>query len=156
MENISAAEQRVCQGLQSLLRDCKTGDSFDETIDHKELMSDFEWYLPEVLHEVHGNIDSFDGVFPRIFRKIGEREAEFVGLALFISDQTLTPMHFRLQLSPTFDRVTWIDLKLGERTRHGCRREPYASAKVHGVMLHVAERLDSIVWFYHVGFGERE
>jgi hypothetical protein len=28
--------------------------------------------------------------------------------------------------------------------------------KDQGSMLHVAERFDSIDWFYHVGYGERE
>ena len=121
-------------------------------------MFSFEFFLPEVLSEAHEEwrYESLDGVYPRIFRKTGEREAELLGLVIFVADQTLTPVHFRLQLSPTFDRVAWIDLRLGERTETGCRREPYGHAKVQGTILHVAERFDSIDWFYHVGYGERE
>ncbi len=77
-------------------------------------------------------------------------------MAIFISDQTLTPIHFLLQLSPELDRTTWIDLRLGEHTDTGCRREPYGHSKVQGAMLHIAERFDSIDWFYHVGYGERD
>lgn len=156
MIDISVAEQRICERLKVLLRDHQVGDSLGDLVTERELMSAFEFFLPQVLCEAHNECDSLDGVYPKVFRKTGEREAELLGLALFISDQTLTPVHFRLQLSPTFDRVAWMDLRLGERTESGCRREPYGQAKVLGTMLHVAERFDSIDWFYHVGYGERE
>ena len=83
---------------------------------------------------------------PCFIRKTGDREIELIGLALFISDQTLTPLHVRLQLSLDFDCVSWIDLKLGERIDGECRRDPYGSAKVSGAMLHVTNRLDSVDW----------
>ncbi len=150
--DISVPEQKVCERLAPLLREHQVGDSLGE------LMASFEFFLPEVLREVHEEwrYESLDGIYPSIFRKTGEREAELLGLAIFISDQALTPVHFRLQLSPTFDRVAWIDLRLGECTESGCRREPYGHAKVQSTMLHVSERLDSIEWFYHVGYGERD
>ena len=121
-------------------------------------MSAFAYFIPGVLRAVHDEWqhESLDGVYPRFFCKVGEREVELLGLAIFISDQTLTPVHIRLQLSPSFDKVSWIDLRLGERTEAGCHREPYTHAKVQGTMLHIAERLESIDWFYHVGYGERE
>lgn len=94
--------------------------------------------------------------YPRVFNKTGDREIEFIGLAIFITDQTLTPVHFRLQLSSDHKRVSWIDLRLGELTELGCRREPYGSATVHGTMLHAVGRLDTIEWYYHVGYGQRD
>jgi len=94
--------------------------------------------------------------YPASFHKTGDRDIELAGLALFISDQTLTPLHLRLQLSSAYDCVSWIDLKLGERIDGKCRREPYDSSKAFGAMLHATNRLDSIDWFYHVGYGERE
>ncbi len=128
--------------------------------DDLHLMSAFEYFLTEVLCGVHHSEwrhESLDGVYPHIFRKTGDREVELLGLAIFISDQTLTPVHFQLQLSPAYDQVTWIDLRLGERFKGGCRREPYASSKVWGKkMLQVAERFESIDWYYHVGYGERQ
>lgn len=157
MTDISVPEQRVCERLAPLLREHEVGDSLGDLGTARELMTSFEFFLPEVLREVHEEwrYESLDGIYPRVFRKTAEREAELLGLAIFISDQTLTPVHFRLHLSPTFDRVAWIDLRLGERSESGCRREPYGYAKVQGTMLHVSERLDSIEWFYHVGYGER-
>lgn len=122
------------------------------------VFSSLEFFLPEVLREVHDEWrhESLDGIIPRIFRKTGDREIEIVGLAIFISDQTLTPIHLNLQLSPPHDRVGWIDLKLGERVGDQCRREPYGGPQATGTMFDVAARLDSIDWYYHVGYGERQ
>ena len=158
MTDISIPEQRVCEGLGPLLRGHAAGDSLGDLPTCRDLMTSFEFFLPEVLREVHDEWrhESLDGVYPRWFRKTGDREAALLGLAIFISDQTLTPVYAELQLSPTFDRVAWVDLRLGEHTEKGCRREPYGHSKVQGSMLHVAERFDSIDWFYHVSYGERE
>lgn len=157
MAEVSIPEQRVCEGLGPLLRKHPVGESLGDLLTARALMSSFEFFLPEVLREVHTEWqdESLDGIYPRFFRKVGDREAELLGLAIFISDQTLTPVHFRLQLSRGFDQVTWIDLRLGEHTGSGCRREPYGRSKVQGTMLHVAERFDSIDWYYHVSYGER-
>ncbi len=100
--------------------------------------------------------DFLDGVYPREFCKTGEREVELVGLAIFISDQTLTPLYVQLQLSPQYDKVSWIDCRLGEHTESGLRREPYGLSKIQGTMLHVLERLESIDWYYHLAYGERQ
>ncbi|WP_442484218.1 hypothetical protein [Aeoliella sp. SH292] len=158
MAEISIPEQRVCERLGPLLREHSVGESLGDQLTAGDLMVSFEWFLPEVLREVHAEWrgEALDGIYPRFFRKIGDREAELLGLAIFISDQTLTPIHFCIQLSPNFDFVSWIELRLGEHTGTGCRREPYGSSKAQGTMLHVAERFDSIDWFYHVGYGERD
>ncbi len=158
LTEISVPEQRLCEHLAPLLRAHAVGDSIGDSTGEGYLFSSFEFFLPEILHEVHDEwrYESLDGVYPKVFRKTGVREIELIGLACFISDQTLTPLHVRLQLSPTYDRVSWVDLRLGERIGRGCRREPYRNSKTMGAMLHVAERLDSIDWFYHVGYGDRE
>ncbi len=134
------------------------GDAIGTLPEGNYLLSSFQFFLPEVLREIHDDwrYESLDGVYPKVFAKTGEREIEVIGLANFITDQTVTPVHFRLQLSTNCDRVSWIDLRLGEHTGRGCRREPCGSATVHGTMLHVVERLDTIEWYYHVGYGDRE
>ena len=144
--------------LAPLLRNHAVGDAIGAIPEGNYLFSSFEFFLPQVLREIHNEwrYESLDGVYPKTFRKTADREIELIGLALFISDQTLTPLHVRLQLSPDYDSVTWVDLKLGERIDGRCRREPYGSSKAAGTMLHTTERLDSIDWFYHVGYGERE
>jgi len=134
------------------------GDAIGTLPEENYLLSSFQFFLPEVLCEIHGEwrYEGLDDVYPKVFTKTGDREIEFIGVANFITDQTLTPVHFRLQLSANCDRVSWIDLRLGEDTGRGCRREPYKSATVNGTMLHVVERLSSIDWYYHVGYGDWE
>lgn len=158
MSEISISEQRVCERLAAILKGQAVGDSLGDQTTCSDLLNAFEFFLPEVLREIHFEWkgEGLDGVYPTIFRKTGDREIELVGLALFISDQTLTPLHLRLQLSPTFGRVSWIEIRLGERTVHGCRREPYGGPKAFSKMLHVVERLETIDWYYRVGYGERE
>ena len=156
MTGISVPEQRVCELLTPLLRSHEVGDSIVPSSGDGYIFSSFEFFLPGVLREIHAEWlhESLDGIYPASFRKTGDREIELIGLALFISDQTLTPLHVRLQLSLDFDCVSWIDLKLGERIDGECRRDPYGSAKVSRAMLHVTNRLDSVDWYYHVGYGE--
>ncbi|MDB2687118.1 hypothetical protein N9Y42_07880 [Mariniblastus sp.] len=158
MPNISVPEQRVCEMLTPLLRSHAVGDAIGPRPAGNYLFSSLEFFLPEVLRELHDEWrhESLDGLYPKIFRKTNEREIEFVGLTIFITDQTFTPIHLHLQLASDYDRVSWIDLKLGERIGDKCRREPYSRSQTTGTMLHVAERLETIDWFYHVGYGERE
>lgn len=150
-------EQCVCELLTPLLRSHGIGDSIVPPSDDGYIFSAFEFFLPGVLREIHAEwrYESLDGIYPATFCKTGDREIELIGLALFTSDQTLTPLHVRLQLSPDFDCVSWVDLKLGERIDGECRRDPYGSGKASGTMLHVTNRLDSIDWYYHVGYGEQ-
>lgn len=157
-QQLPVSEQRLCEALAPLLRFHEVGDTIDPLTEGKYLYSSFEFFFPHVLREIHNEwkYESLDGLYARQFQKTGEREIELIGLAMFISDQTLTPLHVNLQLSSNYDRVSWIDLRLGERVGDECRREPYSKSQTAGTMLHVVERLDSIDWFYHVGYGERD
>ncbi|GAB5405737.1 MAG: hypothetical protein Aurels2KO_39680 [Aureliella sp.] len=141
-----------------MLRSHSVGDSIAATTDEGSIFASLEFFLPGVLREIHAEWqhESLDGIYPAVFRKTGDREIELVGSALFISDQTLTPIHVRLQLSLDLGSVSWIDLKIGELKAGKCRREPYGSAEAHGAMLDVTNRLDSIDWYCHVGYGERQ
>lgn len=156
--DISIPEQRICERLGPLLREHAVGASLGDLRTAGNLLDSFELFLPQVLREVQDEWqhESLDGIYPLYFRKTAEREAELLGSALFITDQTFTPIHFRLQLSPELDRIAWLDLRLGEHTENGCRRDPYTQSNVACLSLFVAEGPESIDWFYHVGYGERE
>ena len=159
LTEISVPEQRVCERLAPLLVQHAVGDSLGDIKSQRDLMNSFEFFLAEIIRKSHPewNHESLDGVYPKFFRKTAEREADLLGLALFISDQTLTPIHFQIQLSSKLNRVSWVDLRLGEHTVDGCLREPYARSKVQGDMLNIAQRFDSkIDWFYHVESGKRD
>lgn len=97
--------------------------------------------------------ESLDGIYPQLFCKTEEREIDLVGVVSFISDQSLAPLHLRLQLTLACDRVSWVDLRLGERMDGECRRNPYGSLDS---MQCLVERLEAIDWYYHVGYDERE
>jgi hypothetical protein len=130
----------------------------DDSEDLRHVLSGLEWFLPEVLREVHREWrgEGLDGIYPALAKKVGDGEIEIVGLCCFISDQTLTPLYVRLQLDATQGEVAWLECWLGEDSGNGMRRVPYSDATVHGNMLHVLRRLDSIDWVYHVGYGERQ
>jgi hypothetical protein len=158
MTDISLPEQHVCENLSPLLREHAVGDSLHDPDSYSDVLRSLEYFLSTLLREVHDEWqhESLDGIYPWWFRKTGDREAALLGLAILISDQTLTPLYVQLQLSPTWDRVAWIDLRLGERTKTGCRRVPYGDASVPRLVSHVSERYESLDWFYQVGYGERE
>ncbi|GAB5407546.1 MAG: hypothetical protein Aurels2KO_57770 [Aureliella sp.] len=144
--------------LSPLLASHSVGDPINPRPNNNYIFSSLEFFLPEILRERHKEWqhESLDGLYPKTFRKTAEHEIDFVGLTIFIPDQTFTPIHLQLQLSPDHDCVSWVDLRLGERIGNNCRREPYSRSQTTGTMFHVAERLGSIEWFYHVGYGERQ
>ena len=158
LSDISLAEQHVCERLGLLLQEKVVGDLLGDEVTERDLMASFEYFIPQVLREIHEEWrwESLDGVLPKYFRKTGEREAELLGLVIFISDQTIAPVHFRLQISPTFDCVSWLQLRLGERLADGCRREQYEEFNARSLMFHRVDHFESIEWFYHVSYGERE
>ena len=155
MTNISVAEQRICELLAPLLKTYAVGDSLFVLPEESDIFSPFEWFFPQILQELYPawEYESLDGIYPASFCKSGDREIELVGVALFMSDQTLTPLHVRLELSRRHDCITWLDLRLGEDEDGKCRRDPYGSSKANTSM--VLERLQSIDWYYCVGFGTR-
>jgi hypothetical protein len=111
-----------------------------------------EAYTHAVLREVHldWKYESFDGVWPEVAKNLGEREAEFTGLFILISDQTLTPFHIRLKIAENQHEIEIFDCKVGELRDGKMVRIPYNS--VAGKKS-VHTRLNSMTWKYHVGFG---
>ncbi|MEM8947257.1 MAG: hypothetical protein AAGD11_18940 [Planctomycetota bacterium] len=153
MREVSTAELRVCEMLAPLLRSHTLHEAIIPT-EGNYVFSSLEFFLTEVLREIHAEWrnESLDGIYPDRFRKIGEREVVLVGNVIFISDQTLAPFCVQLQVSSSYDEVSWIDLKFGERIGDRCNRVPYSSSKSYGTL----KRISKIDWFYHVGYGERE
>jgi len=157
VRDASIAEQRVCEHLDGILAETSAGATFDDSDTFGDLLTALQFFIPEVLREIHDEWkgEGLDGIYSKVARKVGNHEIEIIGICCLISDQTLTPLHVRIQTSLAVDHVAWLDCRLGEHTGGGMRREPYSSSTVHGTMLHVVERLDSIDWFYQVGYGDR-
>jgi hypothetical protein len=118
-----------------------------------------EFFLPAVLRKVYPELDreSLDGFSPLFARKTGEREAELFGFCILISDQTLTPIHLRLQLSSTSNEVSWLELRLGESGPDGMVRLPYhpTVGTIHTWLHALNERAVTIAWVYEVTFGKK-
>ena len=65
------------------------------------------------------------GVLPLNVRKTGDRELELFALCIIINDQSLIPVHLRLEISPNSDEVLCLELKLGERKDDAMLPQPY-------------------------------
>ncbi|MGO8745909.1 MAG: hypothetical protein ACLQNE_07950 [Thermoguttaceae bacterium] len=157
MREISRAEGRICTHLHPILASLPVLSSVQESEGFAEVLLALEWFIPEVLREIHVEWkgESLDGIFPVVARKTGDREIEIIGLCCLISDQTLTPLHLRLQLACCGGSISWLECRLGENTDDGMLRAPYTSDTGWGIA-HVLNRLDSIDWTYRVGYGDRE
>ena len=149
----TAAEQCLARHLHAVLREIKIGDRIPESEDFREAMSSLEYFIPEVLQEIHPEWkhECLDAVFPECSTKTAEHEIEIVGTCIVISDQTMAPTHTRIRVSPTADAVESMQCKLGELAGSQMKRIPYGGN--HGCRLHVASRKETIQWAYHVAFG---
>jgi hypothetical protein len=157
MRAISKAEERICKYLHPILESIPVGSSIQESEGFRDALSSLEWFIPEVLCEIHPEwkYEGLDGVYPAVARKTGDREIEVIGVCCLITDQTLTPLHVRLQLAPSGDAISWLECHLGENTAEGMLRAASTSHTGWGIA-HVLNRLDSIDWTYRVGYGDRE
>jgi hypothetical protein len=152
----SKAEQIVSRSLRALVADVPVGGDLAASEQLAELSSALEYFVPEMLAEVYPDFcEGLDGVYPAFARKSGEREAEVFGLCILIADQTLTPLHLRLQACPSQDEISWMECRLGEKRNGEMVRIPYPA---HGMAKHLHAlqgRLDSVDWAYKVTFGSR-
>jgi hypothetical protein len=156
---VSPTEVTVSCSLRLVLDGLAVGEAIADSEAFRNLLTGLEFFLPAVLGEVHGQwkYESLDGILPAVARKTGPGEAEIIGLCILISDQTLTPIHVRLQVSPLVDEIMWLECRVGERGdgKGGMLRTPYTamSGKQPAV---VAGRPNDIDWVYRVGFGQRQ
>jgi hypothetical protein len=151
----SKAEQILSRSLRSILADLPTGADIPDSARLREVLSILEWFLPDVLQEIYSDWkwEALDGVLSCQARKTGDGEADIFGLCILITDQTLTPLHVRLQVAAANDEVSWLECRLGERGEQGLMRMRCASL---AKQLHALDgRVDQIDWVYKVTFGQR-
>ena len=155
----SRVEESISRSLRAVLADLPDGASIGDSEQFRGVLSGLEFFLPhQVLREIYPEWDneSLDGIMPMLARKTGEGEAEILGLCILISDQTVTPLHVRLQVAASTDEVSWLECRLGERGKHGMVRMPYDSSSVMAKRLYALDgRQDQIDWVYKVTFGHR-
>jgi hypothetical protein len=155
-------EQRVAASLRTLLQGKRIGSDLLHDEQAWDARHDFEasleFYLPGVLAEIYREWqrESLDGFYFTVGKKKGEFAAEFFGLCIIISDQTLTPIHVCFAIAADRDEVTWLECRLGERDGTGMVRIPYHLKSVADKrVLALNGRADSIDWIYKVEFGGR-
>jgi hypothetical protein len=148
-------EVLLARGLRDACRNVRVGCDISQSDAFATVTSALEGYLPSVLGEVHASWkhESLDGVFHELAIKTAECQAQIAGLCILISDQTLTPYHVQLRHALNADEIEWLDCRLGEQRDDEMVRIPYGS--IWGKWS-VAERLDTIRWKFHVGFGDPE
>jgi hypothetical protein len=113
----SQAEQIVGRSLRTILAGVPNGESIADSEHLRDLLSGMEFFIPEVLRDFHHEwyADFLDDFIPVVARKTGEQEAEFLGLCILISDQTLTPIHLRLQVSRQATRCCGLSAGLAKK-----------------------------------------
>jgi hypothetical protein len=154
----SKAEEIASRSLRAILAGMPTGTAIGDSPEFQDALTGLEWFLPDVLAEIHSEWtgEGLDGIYPQVARKSGEGEAEIFGLCCLMSDQTLTPIHIKLQLSPTTEEVSWLELRLGEKGEVGMVRRPYPNSGSPYNWLHALRgRINTIEWVYKVTFGQR-
>ena len=117
----STAEAMLSSSLRTALATLPIGGRIVDSAQFQMTTGRIEHFIHGVLREIHPEwrSESLDGLLPFVARKVGDAEAEIFGLAILISDQTVTPFHVRLQLAVANDEVSWIECRLGERAEGG-------------------------------------
>jgi hypothetical protein len=154
----SRAELSVSRSLRAALVDLPDGASIADSEQFREVLCGLEYFLPEVLGEIHPewHRESLDGIIPLVARKTRAGEAEIFGLCIIISDQTLTPLHVYLQVAASADEISWLECRLGERGEQGMVRTPYKYRNAITKRFFLMEgKAEQIEWVYKVTFGHR-
>lgn len=106
----SSIEQRVARCVRSITAGVSLQGSIEETAELREFLAALQYYLPEVLRELHHEWEreSLDGVYHDVAQKTGENEIDVAGICILISDQKLVPFHLRLRVSSAEDEVSTL------------------------------------------------
>jgi hypothetical protein len=154
----SIAEQIVSRSLRAILADQATGADITNDERLRETLSGLEYFIPEIIGEIHQEWDDegLDGILPLRALKTENHEVEIIGHCIVLTDQSVVPLHLRLQVSPSGDVVTWLECKLGERGGRGMFREPYGAPRASTKLLAATKPgQEPIDWAYKVTYGER-
>ena len=148
----SKAEKIVSQELREILAPVATGALIDDSELLDQFHSALEFFLTE---ELGWREESFDAFRFAVGRKVAPEEAEFVGLALLITDQAWTPIHLWLRISPDSDQIASLDCRVGEpgEGAGGLVRIPYGSDLADKVLDRLPERVGEISWVYRAARG---
>ena len=155
---MTSIENLISRSLRTVLAKLPDGADIPMSEEFRTFLTGLESFIPQVIGEIHPEMlgQSGDGVLPIIARKTGDGEVELFGHFCFIADQTLAPIHLKLQLANAADEISWLECRLGQRGEHGMLRTPYDSPAATARLLNsLAKRASTLDWVYEVAFGER-
>lgn len=153
----NSLEQKVAHCLRAVCQQMTDQEKLPQTAELRELTVSLEFYMPVVLREVHPfwRKKSLDGLYHEVAIKTAPRQVEFAGRCILISDQTVTSYHVELRVAAAGDLIEWIDCRVGETRNDVMVRVPYDGGSGLKQIPPLGDRLDSIEWHFHVGFGCR-
>jgi hypothetical protein len=151
------AEQILSRALREALADLPAGADVPPSEQFREALTALEYFIPEVLGEIHREwtFQGLDDVVPVVARKTGDGVLEIFGLCCIVSDQTLAPLHLRLQLAAASDEVSWFECRLGEQGPNGMVRKPGRFLREMTSRLRRLDGEADINWAYQVTYGAR-
>jgi hypothetical protein len=151
---VSKLEVSIAKSLRIVLRPLEIGDVIVDSDELTQILSGLEWYIPEIIREVHPECETLDGVLRVVARKTGPGEFLLTGFCILIKDQTVTPVHARLQIAPATDEISWLEFRLGQRNTDGTiKRTPYNSYSSKKLIA-ATDDTESIDWVYKVTYGQ--
>lgn len=150
---ISNAELSLAYHLSTSLAEVPAGADFTALVP-LAVREGLEYFLPELLARKYTKWEGegFDAVFVAQAVKTGTGAAEFTGVAILISDQTLTPFHCKIWLSEDCNSIGTFDVSVGEAGSGplGISGRVYTATVVDKLLLSIVTRLERIEWVYHV------
>lgn len=151
-------ERRICSALGPILQRTNINADFVEDPEVQALLIGMEFYLPEILREIYSywNVESLDNFYLSEARKIDTDTADIRGVCILISDQTITPFHVTIKLSPTRAEIEGVNCRLGKSGKGdgNMDRVPWTQWRDHK-HLHLKASLERIDWVYTVSVGDK-
>jgi hypothetical protein len=150
-------EKSIAAGIRAALAPLPVGANIESTDEFRYVLGALERYIPEMLRELHPEWEdeSLDGILPAVARKPAPNEIELIGECILISDQTLVPVHLRMQVADDNDEICWLECRLGERVEGIMKRVPYKRSYAIGRTMDAVAGVRRLDWFYAVTFGQR-
>jgi hypothetical protein len=146
-------ESAIVSELEALIQGIPLGGSF-EIPASADLCFSLELFVPEKLRADYPawERESIDGFFVSKAIKTGSSSAELAGLCILIGDQTLTPFHFRFEISPDTSQIAGIHLKVGEPGGGplGISGPACNSREARKMAASLVGRLNKVSWVYEV------
>lgn len=143
--------RQIASEISGCLKGVGLGEEFKAPPD-SPLYSSLELFLPAVLREKYPSWgrESFDGIFPASARRVGNDEIKIFGIAILISDQSVTPFMTDIVLTPGHDDVQLVRTFVGEPGGGilGISGSPYSQRRIAEQIADISRRIEEIFWVY--------